>query len=85
MILKVPSLFHPLSDTQLFDDGQFFHVPFDDVLVDGMIDAVAVRRQTLGPIYGNRSGLELQSDPLNGSPDNGSIRLIVQNMAGPIL
>ena len=22
MILKVPSLFHPLADTQLFDDGQ---------------------------------------------------------------
>ena len=53
MILKVPSLFHPLADTQLFDDGHFFHVPFDDVIVDGLMDAV-VRRDTLGPVYGNR-------------------------------
>ena len=53
MILKVPSLFHPLADTQLFDDGHFFHVPFDDVIVDGL-DNVVVRRDTLGPVYGNR-------------------------------
>ena len=53
MILKVPSLFHPLADTQLFDDGHFFHVPFDDVIVDGLDNAV-VRRDTLGPVYGNR-------------------------------
>ena len=53
MILRVPSLFHPLADTQLFDDGQFFHVPFDDVIVDGL-DNVVVRRDTLGPVYGNR-------------------------------
>ena len=54
MILKVPSLFHPLADTQLFDDGHFFHVPFDDVIVDGLDNAVVVRRDTLGPVYGNR-------------------------------
>ena len=53
MILKVPSLFHPLADTQLFDDGHFFHVPFDDVIVDGL-DNVVVWRDTLGPVYGNR-------------------------------
>ena len=29
--------------------------------------------------------LEIQSNPLNGSPDNGSIRFIVQDFAGPIL
>ena len=55
MILKLPSLFHGLSDTQLFDDGQFFHVPFDDVIVDGLEGEEGVRRRnTLGPIYGNR-------------------------------
>ena len=27
----------------------------------------------------------VQSDPLNGSPDNGSIHLKVQDVAGPIL
>ena len=27
---------------------------------------------------------KLQSNPLNGSPDNGSIRLLVQALAGPI-
>ena len=64
MILKVPSLFHPLADTELFDDGHFFHVPFDDVIVDGLdADAAVVRRATLGPVYGNRfsshSGLEV--------------------------
>ena len=29
--------------------------------------------------------LQVQCIPLNGSPDNGSIRLIVQYMAGPLL
>ena len=28
---------------------------------------------------------QVQSNPLNGSPDNGSIRLLVQVLAGPIL
>ena len=27
----------------------------------------------------------IQCNPLNGSPDNGSIRLLVQALAGPIL
>ena len=29
--------------------------------------------------------IEIQSNPLNGSPDNGSIQLLVQALAGPIL
>ena len=28
---------------------------------------------------------DIQSNPLNGTPDNGSVRLIVQDLAGPIL
>ena len=34
---------------------------------------------------GGNLHMEIQCNPLNGSPDNGSIRLIVQDMAGPIL
>ena len=41
------------------------------------------------PIYPCRSLCNkvgaVQSNPLNGSPDNGSIRLLVQVLAGPIL
>ena len=28
--------------------------------------------------------MQVQSNPLNGSPDNGSIRLLVQVLGGPI-